>query len=306
MDMKAFEYINAIAKHKSISKAAESLYISQPALSKYITKLEDVLGVYLIERGSGTTDTKLTSAGEIFLDRGNHILGLYNSLRNEISQGYAGRIHFGISSFYSKYYLPSLLPPFSRRFPHARFTIAETHTSELERLMLSGKLDLCLLPVYTIKDTLSYHFLREEEILLSLPQDSALKPLLVPGEDFPFMDLALCRDSSFVFLAPYQKFHRFGRQLCEQAGFSPKIACEVMDWQTLNTLIAKGLGIGFVPDVLLLEAPSIYERNIFCRFFPDQKISRPFAVVTSKTVPLSAIVNEFKKFIIDTAITPFS
>lgn len=299
MDTRAFEYINAIAKYRNISKAADALFISQPALSQYIKKLEDSLGVPLLDRGSNSTETLLTPPGEVFSRRGKQILDLYDILLQNISEyslSHTGRIRFGIPPFYSKFYLPALLPSFNEKFPYVKVTIIEGQTPELELLMTNGKLDFCLLPVYSQDCTLDYHLLRDEEILLAVSENSKLLSFVTYKDNFPLLDLTFCREEPFVFLTTAQKFHMQGLQACEQAGFIPHIVCEVMDWDTLDALIANKMGIGFVPDIFLEKSTS---KNLYCRFFNGNKLTRQIALVSKKSYHSSSC-EEFKKFVIAT------
>ena len=111
MDFKALEYICAISEAKTISQAAKNLFISQPALSQFLSKLERELGTPIFDR-SGNMMT-LTSAGEILVRDGSKLLLSRNEMLHrvaELSDERAETLRFGVSPFYSKYYLPLLFP----------------------------------------------------------------------------------------------------------------------------------------------------------------------------------------------------
>ena len=108
MNIKHFQYIRAVAECPTLSAAAEKLFISQPALSQQIRKIEDELGAELFSR-DGHSMT-LTPQGEIFLRGGTRIIQIYDSLRQEIQLSKAievSAVRFGISPFYSQHYLPA-------------------------------------------------------------------------------------------------------------------------------------------------------------------------------------------------------
>lgn len=112
------QYIIAIADKKSISQAARDLYISQPALTKYISTLEDELGVQLFDRTS--TPIQLTYAGEVYLEYAKLQSGMEKKMRaemEEISKMKRGRINLGIGIGQGEYWLPRILPVFSRLYP---------------------------------------------------------------------------------------------------------------------------------------------------------------------------------------------
>ena len=109
MDIKAFEYVNAIVEYGSISKAAETLYISQPALSQYLKNLESELGTKLFIRDG--TRLILTAAGETFIKSGNVILRSYKTMCSQISDSKEKKIiniRIGMSPFYAKFYMPMI------------------------------------------------------------------------------------------------------------------------------------------------------------------------------------------------------
>ena len=165
MDIRAFKYVNAIAKSGSFSEAAESLYISQPALSQYINNLEKQLGKKLFSREHRSL--KLTLEGKIFLNEGNKILAMYEHLEDMISNASESKsviIRLGISQFYGKFYLPEILTRFIKEHPNVKFSITEALTSELEEMLIAEKLDVCLLPIYRVDDRLEYQVLNHEEI----------------------------------------------------------------------------------------------------------------------------------------------
>ena len=126
MDFKALEYICAISEAKTISQAAKNLFISQPALSQFLSKLERELGTPIFDR-SGNMMT-LTSAGEILVRDGSKLLLSRNEMLHrvaELSDERAETLRFGVSPFYSKYYLPLLFPYYREHHPNIRLDIVE-------------------------------------------------------------------------------------------------------------------------------------------------------------------------------------
>ena len=143
MDFKGIEYVCAIYEAKTISQAAKSLFISQPALSQYLAKLEQELGTTLFERaGSAMIPTTaaeiLVRDGRALLNARQEMLGQVNSL----TQTHKETLRFGISPFYSKYYLPLLLPYYREHHPNVHLSIVEQTSTELEQQVLDGTLDL--------------------------------------------------------------------------------------------------------------------------------------------------------------------
>ena len=115
MEIRQFTYVSMVAECGSFTKAAARLFITQPALSNYINKLEEDLGVRLFDRS--VTPVKLTYAGEQYLEyaKNGQILveGLQRKMR-DISQNQTGRLGLGLPSERIIYMLTLLLPVFQR------------------------------------------------------------------------------------------------------------------------------------------------------------------------------------------------
>lgn len=256
MNIKSFQYFTTIADKPTLSAAAEELFISQPALSQQIKKIEEEVGAPLFHR-VGHTMT-LTPAGEVFLRGSRRILQIYESTKKEIQIIKASAqetVHFGISPFYSQHYLPRLLPPFLAEHPEIKIDIVEDISNRLEQKLLDGELDFCALPLYPQNELLDYETVYQEEILLAIPQNHPLNDYYFsePQSDghFPIIDIALLKNESFIGLKKVQKFSHLCMRICGEAGFVPNTICETMNWETVHMLIATGLGVGFIPSILV-------------------------------------------------------
>lgn len=299
MNIKSIVYISAIVRCGTISKAAEELYISQPALSQYVKKLEEALGAQLFRRESNTL--KLTRAGEVFVHEGSNIQQLYSQMCRHISDIVSDgdeTVHIGISQFYSKYFLPQVIPGFINEHPNIRLQITEELSSTLESLVVKGELDFCAVPMNTANENLEYEVIHMEEIYLAVPKSYAVNALARYEEGVPYMDLALLKDEPFVVLQSVQKFSHMISNLCAAAGFVPHVLCELVNWDTVNSLIGAGLGVGFVPEVVIGTLPADRAPNYYRISSPAQTL-RPYAVAYSKNKGLSGgsriFVDYFKR-----------
>ena len=152
MTFKTIEYVLAVYETGSFSRAAQQLFISQPALSQAIRKTEEELGAAIFVRD--THSVRLTAAGELLVREGRELLAKRNELKTRISGLSAARndiIRLGISPFYSKYYLPAVLPYFSRYFPSVRLEITEEISVVLEQQVVDGMLDFCFVPLHIFR-----------------------------------------------------------------------------------------------------------------------------------------------------------
>ncbi len=255
MNIKSFQYFTTIVDKPTLSAAAEELFISQSALSQQIKKIEEEVGAQLFNR-TGHTMT-ITPAGEVFLRGSRRILQIYESTRREIQitkTAAQETVHFGISPFYSQHYLPRLLPSFLMQHPEIKVDLVEDISSGLEEKLLKGDLDFCALPMFPQNELLEYETIYQEEILLAIPRKHPLNgyyTATAEDQHFPVIDVSLLKNESFIGLKRVQKFSQLGLRICEEAGFVPNTICETMNWETVHLLIANGLGVGFIPKILV-------------------------------------------------------
>ncbi len=145
MDTRDLMYLVVIAEERSISKAAERLYIAQPTLSQFLNKFEKEIGSQLfIRMGRGI---RPTYAGAELLQYARHMLADYHRMQNklhDIEALNAGRILFGISPYRGAGLFPPILKRFNELHPAIDLEIIEDNSLALEKLIATGKLDMAL------------------------------------------------------------------------------------------------------------------------------------------------------------------
>ena len=288
MTFKLIEYVIAVSEEGSFSRAAQRLFISQPALSQAIRKAETDMGAALFMRDTHTV--MLTPAGELLVREGRELLRQREDLKNRIAGLSAARsdtIRFGISPFYSKYYLPVVLPYFYQHFPAVKLEIKEEISVDLEQQVIDDQLDFCFVPLKPQNPRLSYEMIHMEEILLAVPPGHPVKVYATPSPTLPYIDLKHLENEPFIALKPVQKFSSMSDNLCGQAGFKPRIVYETPNWATVNILVADGLGVGFVPDIL--PSRSLVNRRPDYYRMAGMDTLRPYAVAYKKGKSLSPL-----------------
>ena len=288
MTFKIIEYVIAVSEEGSFSRAAQRLFISQPALSQSIRKAEAEMGAALFMRDTHTV--RLTAAGELLVREGRELLRQREDLKNRIAGLSAARketIRFGISPFYSKYYLPVVLPYFSQYFPAVKLKIKEEISVELEQMVIDDQLDFCFVPLKPQNPRLTYEVIYMEEILLAVPPGHPVKMYATPSPTLPYIDLRHLEEEPFIALKPVQKFNSMSVSLCDQAGFKPRIVYETLNWDTVNTLVADGIDVGFVPDIL--PSRSLVNRRPDYYRMAGMDTLRPYAVAYKKGRTLSPL-----------------
>jgi Transcriptional regulator len=249
MELRQLQYVIQIAIEKNFSRAAEKLHIAQPSLSQQLSKLEQELGVLLFRRT--TNSVELTQAGQVFVDKSQSILDAIEQLKQEMddmAQMKRGRLVVGTLPITGSHILPLVLPIFGEQYPQIEVVLVEDTTVKLEQLTANGGTDISLLTLPLVDQTLEWEPLMEEEICLAVPPSHRL------AERKDEIAIEELREEPFVGLKKGQGFRQILVNLCQQAGFTPNIVFESSNIETVQSLIAGGMGITFVPKMLTRAA----------------------------------------------------
>ena len=170
MNTKQFQYVLTLAQEGSLSKAADTLNITQPSLSQYIKKIEKQIGLELFDRTNG--DVRLTDAGRVYIDTGRKILDLEHQMENnftDLSSYKTGSLIIGAAPYLAASMLPTIARLFQSLHPGMHLVIREGTTAELVEGMEHGGYDLAL-TLLPIDDRLfSWEKVMEEELVLAVP-----------------------------------------------------------------------------------------------------------------------------------------
>lgn len=168
----------AVAEQLSFTRAAEQLYITQPAVSKHIRELEQVLGVSLFQRKSNKIE--LTQAGELVKGRLMQVFEIYGNMEYEIGllkNTISGELRIAASSTIAQYVLPEYLSHFYEQYPHLRVSIASGNSREVEDLLESNRADIGIVEGYSSRNGMVYlPFLEDELIAVASPLHMASLP----------------------------------------------------------------------------------------------------------------------------------
>ena len=162
MELRTLRYFLAVAREQNITRAAEALYISQPALSRQLASLEAELGVQLFSRGSH--NIALTEQGWLLKERAEEIVTLTERLSEEFVRpdiSVAGGIHIGMGESYSGRVLMKVAAEMQRQYPRVRFHLHDGNMDDLTEGLDRGLLDFCIL--IQPADLSHYHHLRLPE-----------------------------------------------------------------------------------------------------------------------------------------------
>ena len=254
MDFKDLSYVLAIAKYQNITKAAESLYITQPTLTKFLQGLERDLGQKLFKRLGNRY--VLTYAGERYTAKAGEILNLKKELdleMGDIIRNNAGSLKIAFPTMRGTYMLPCTLPIFNSLYPNVKLDILEAHSSQLEGMLQNGDADLAFFNLPVKSPNIDYEIIIHEEVVLVL---SATHPLAHAGirrENcrYPWMDLNQMKNEPLIMQIPGQRTRQTVDTLFKNYDFEPNIKLQTSNISAEVELAARGYGACFVTETHL-------------------------------------------------------
>lgn len=288
MEQRTLRYIVMVAEEGSISKAAQTLRISQPSLSHCIMKQESDLGVALFDRSK--KPLRLTYAGECYMRAARQILSIRQQLEYDmqsIAHHRSGRMSIGITKPRSTYLLPRLLPLFLKQHPNVEVNLAEKNVSELELLLLNEEIEFAILLAPVDNEHFTYQHIFKEEIALCMqPNHPLIETFLENG-----LDLALLCNEPFVMYKTGQRLRNAANLFCMKNGFKPNVILESQLAETILRLVSAGLGCAFVPKSVLEYSGIIPKPVGFV--LQDPEVTSNFVFAWKKNRNLSWMAQEF-------------
>ncbi|PWJ54261.1 DNA-binding transcriptional LysR family regulator [Dyadobacter jejuensis] len=177
------QVFHTAAKRLNFTRAAEELFISQPAITRHVHELEAQLKTKLFDRSG--PHLKLTAAGELLLRYSDAIFELYRNLEFEINglnERHSGKLRLGASTTVAQYILPPILAAFRRQYSEIEVTLMIRNSEDIESALQQKEIDLALIEGYSKNNTIRYtEFLKDEIVLVSRTHN----PLAKTGEISP-------------------------------------------------------------------------------------------------------------------------
>lgn len=247
MEMAQLEYFTRVVQEKGFSKAASRVFRTQPAVSIAIRRLEEEIGLPLLDRGQKVP--VLTEAGQVVYDYAQRILGL----RDEVGQAIldlqnmkTGRVRVGANESTSLYLLPELILTFRERFPEVKVEIFRQVSSRLPRELLDRKIDFGLMAFEPVDRELeAFPVLKDELVLIMSPKHplagrSSVKVKELGNE--PFVAHNVNTGSRAKVIETFARQH------------TPlNITLELATVETIKRFVQKRVGLAFVPRMCVRE-----------------------------------------------------
>jgi len=277
VNLRDLQYLVAVADHRHFGRAAEACFVSQPTLSTQLKKLEQELGVELIERNP--RQIMLTEVGQLVVERARIVLEETENIERiarHAQDPASGTIRIGLFPTLAPYLLPHVVPRIHARFPDLELLLVEEKTDTVLEQLRDGRLDAGLLALPIDDDQLPQEPLFSEDFVLAMPRNH---PLAADGG--PVTTTALEREQVLLL----EEGHCLRDQalaVCQLAGASERSGFRATSLETLRQMVAAGVGITLLPR-LAVQPPVPPSDEIALRPFRAPIPRRHIAMLWRKT-----------------------
>lgn len=248
MNLRDLRYLVALADHRHFGRAAEASFVSQPTLSTQIRKLEDELGVALVERAPRRV--MLTPVGAEIADRARRVIAEVEQMAQIARRSQdpeAGSVRLGLFPTLGPYLLPHLVPRLRERFPRLELLLVEEKTDRILARLRDGRLDVGLLALPVHDDQLHVEPLFDEPFVLAVPRHHALaRRSTVDMRDLEREHLLLLEEGHCL--------RDQALDVCHLAGAGERAGFRATSLETLRQMVAAGVGVTLLP-MLAVQPP---------------------------------------------------
>jgi DNA-binding transcriptional LysR family regulator len=241
--------LKEVAYRGSFSGAAEALSYSQSAVSQQIAALEAEAGMTLLERHA--RGVSLTAAGQTLVGHAEGILARLEAAESALSAIaglHGGKLRMASFPTAGATLMPLAIATFRSSYPDVELTLAEGEPEEIVPRLIAGELDLALLYEFAgespLEEGMTAVELLEDPMYLALPRDHAL----AGRERLRLQDLG---GEAWVQTSRSSPCARHVVRCCHAAGFEPNVSFESDDYQTVQGLVAAGVGVALIPELAL-------------------------------------------------------
>lgn len=308
--LKDREYVYTVYQEGSFSKAAQRLFISQPALSIAVRRVEEKVGLPLFDRQA--RPLRLTPAGEYYIACVEQVMQIEREMESHFS-AMTGRkrgvVNVGGSAFFCNYVLPGIAEEFRELYPHCHLNLVESDTATIIELLKTGRLDFTVNVEQLDPGAFESCWIGREELVLAVPRGFAVNETLVDrrlcfdeicgaGEllerALP-VRLSLFRDEDFLLLKQSNDSYRRVRAMCQREGFEPRAVMYLDQMLTAYNIACSGKGIAFVRASLTRYVEPTERLWFYKLDYPE--VRREICLYSRRDKKHSAAAQAFLKYV---------
>jgi LysR family transcriptional regulator, hydrogen peroxide-inducible genes activator len=284
MNLKDLKYLVALADTGHFGKAAERSFVSQPTLSAQLKKLEEYLGVKLVERQP--KNVQLTEVGKQIvvrarrmLDEGDEIVALARSNTDP----FAGKLKVALIPTIGPYLLPRVMQKIRKGLPHLGLMLYEYQTESLLKRLRDGEIDLGIMAMPALADGVETRDLYEENFTVALPNNHPLASKAnIKVQDLKGHTLLLLEDGHCL--------RDQALEVCSRVDVKEAEDFRATSLETLRQMVVAGLGITLLPE-MAVESPFGSQRGLTVKQFAKPAPSRTVGAVWRKTTTRGAAIS---------------
>ena len=285
MNLRDLKYLLALADHKHFGRAAAASFVSQPTLSTQIRKLEEELGVSLVERAPRRV--MLTPIGRDIAERARRVIAEVDQMAEVARRSQdpeAGTVRLGLFPTLAPYLLPHVLPDLRKRFPRLELLLVEEKTDQILARLRDGRLDAGILALPLHDEQLHVEPLFDEPFLLAVPRGHAMA-----GQES--LELDQLDDQHLLLLEEGPCLRDQALDVCRMSGADERDGFRATSLETLRQMVASGVGITLLP-VLAVQPPVPVSPDIALLPFRGQPPHRQIAMVWRKSSAMDAFLRQ--------------
>ncbi|MFL0507294.1 LysR family transcriptional regulator [Ureibacillus sp. 179-F W5.1 NHS] len=289
MEIQQLEYFKTVAEMQHMTHAAEKLNISQPALSKSISNIEQEIGVPLFDRQGRSIN--LNRYGKLFLNSVDIILEEFEKAKEEIGglvmPGF-GEVAFGFIHTLGMEVVPELMAHVPERYPNMKFTLTQAASYNLLKWLEEGQIDLCLSQRITSKTIeIDWIELWSEELFVIVPKNHRFA-------NRESIKLEEIKDEPFISIKRGNALRLIVDKFFKEAGITTNITFAAEEMHTVAGFVGAGLGVSLIPNVKGLN-----DYNV-CKIRVSEPIcERKIGVSWAANRYLSPAANQFKNYLVE-------
>lgn len=282
------QYIYQVYQDGSFTKAAEKLYLTQPALSMAVRQEEKNIGAALFDRSR--RPLTLTPEGDAYIraiERMKYLEADLNRELEELRDVRTGRLHIGGTHYLNCFLLAELLVGFSRRYPGIQLEVSEDSSVRLASRLEKRELDLIFSCAPELIERFEHQPAFYDHILLAVPQDIPISKELaqcsMSSKDIqrerhlspscPRIPLERFKELEFILLQKGNNLYDRSTRMFESAGFMPRVKLALSQLVTAYRFADNGMGATFVSDRIVQASPS---QNLIFYFIDSPEVNRLF------------------------------
>ncbi|MGQ4584634.1 LysR substrate-binding domain-containing protein [Lysobacter sp. F60174L2] len=285
MNLRDLKYLLALADHKHFGRAAAASFVSQPTLSTQIRKLEEELGVALVERAPRRV--MLTPIGRDIVERARRVIAEIDQMAEVARRSQdpeAGTVRLGLFPTLAPYLLPHVLPAVRERFPRLELLLVEEKTDQILARLRDGRLDAGILALPLHDEQLHIEPLFDEPFLLAVPRGH-------PMARQESLDLSQLDDQHLLLLEEGHCLRDQALDVCRLSGADERDGFRATSLETLRQMVASGVGITLLP-VLAVQPPVPVSPDIALLPFKNQPPHRRIAMVWRRSSAMDAFLQQ--------------